>query len=74
MFRRSARIPNNTLGTWRGLVPAHSPYLPGHSQAMLTANSITDSLLELIRAGISGAVIAAVLGKIAGAQEGPQTE
>ena len=39
----------------------------------LTA-AIADSLLELIRAGISGAVIAAVLGKIAGAQEAPQTE
>ncbi len=39
----------------------------------LTA-AIADSLLELIRAGISGAVIAAVLGKIAGAQESPQTE
>ena len=39
----------------------------------LTA-TIADSLLELIRAGISGAVIAAVLGKIAGTQESPQTE
>ena len=39
----------------------------------LTA-AIADSLLELIRAGISCAVIAAVLGKIAGAQEAPQTE
>ncbi len=39
----------------------------------LTA-AIADSVLELIRAGISGAVIAAVLGKIAGAQEAPQTE
>ena len=39
----------------------------------LTA-TLVDSLLELIRAGISGAVIAAVLGKIAGAQEAPQTE
>ena len=39
----------------------------------LTA-TIADSLLELIRAGISGAVIAAVLGKIASAQEGTQTE
>ena len=38
----------------------------------LTA-AIADSLLELIRAGISGAVIAGVLGKIAGAQESPQT-
>ncbi len=38
----------------------------------LTA-TIADSLLELIRAGISGAVIAAVLGKIAGAQEAVQT-
>lgn len=41
--------------------------------ANLTA-TIADSLLELIRAGISGAVIAAVLGKIAGTQESPQTE
>ena len=39
----------------------------------LTA-AITDSLLELVRGGIGGAVIAAVLGKIAGAQEVPQTE
>ena len=39
----------------------------------LTA-TIADSLLELIDAGISGAVIAAVLGKIAGAPEAPQTE
>ena len=39
----------------------------------LTA-TIADSLLELIRAGISGAVIAAVLGKIAGAQEAVQTD
>ncbi len=39
----------------------------------LTA-TLVDPLLELIRAGISGAVIAAVLGKIAGAQEAVQTE
>ena len=39
----------------------------------LTA-TIADSLLELIDAGISGAVIAAVLGKIADAPEAPQTE
>ncbi len=39
----------------------------------LTA-AIVDSLLELIRGGIGGAVIAAVLGKIAGPQEAPQTE
>ncbi len=39
----------------------------------LTA-TLVDPLLELIRAGISGAVIAAVLGKIAGAPEAPQTE
>jgi divalent metal cation (Fe/Co/Zn/Cd) transporter len=39
----------------------------------LTA-TIADALLELIDAGISGAVIAAVLGMIAGAQEAPQTE
>ncbi len=38
----------------------------------LTA-AIVDSLLELVRAGISGAIIAGVLGKIAGAQESPQT-
>ena len=38
----------------------------------LTA-TIADSLLELVRAGISGGVIAAVLGKIAGVQEDPQT-
>jgi len=36
--------------------------------------TIVDPLLELIRAGISGAVIAGVLGNIAGAQESPQTE
>ena len=39
----------------------------------LTAASV-HSLLELVRGGIGGAVIAAVLGKIAGAQEVPQTE
>ncbi len=39
----------------------------------LTA-TIADSLLELIRGGIAGAVVAAVLGKIAGAPEAPQTE
>ena len=39
----------------------------------LTA-TIADSLLELIDAGISGAVIAAVLGKVADAPEAPQTE
>jgi hypothetical protein len=39
----------------------------------LTA-TIADSLLELIDAGISGAVIAAVLGKVAGAPEAAQTE
>ena len=37
-------------------------------------SAIVNSLLELIRGGIGGAVIAAVLGKIAGAQEVPQTE
>jgi hypothetical protein len=36
--------------------------------------TFVDPLLELIRAGITGAVIAAVLGKIAGAPEAPQTE
>ncbi len=39
----------------------------------LTAATV-DSLLELVRGGIGGAVIAAVLGKIAGAQEVPRTE
>ncbi len=39
----------------------------------LTA-AIADSLLELVRGGIGGAVIAAVLAKIVGAQEDPQTE
>ncbi len=39
----------------------------------LTA-TIADSLLELIRGGIAGALVAAVLGKIAGAPEAPQTE
>ncbi len=39
----------------------------------LTA-TIVDPLLEFILAGISGAVIAAVLGKIAGAQEDLQSE
>ena len=37
-------------------------------------SAIADSLLEGIRAGISGAVIALVLGKITDAQEGVQTE
>ena len=37
----------------------------------LTAASV-DTLLELVRGGIGGAVIAAVLAKIAGAQEVPQ--
>ena len=36
--------------------------------------TFVDPLLELVRGGIGGAVIAAVLGKIAGAQEVPQTE
>ena len=39
----------------------------------LTA-TIADSLLELVRGGIGGAVIAAVLAKIADAPEAPQTE
>ncbi len=39
----------------------------------LTA-TIADSVLETIRAGIGGAVIAAVLAKIADASEAPQTE
>ncbi len=38
----------------------------------LTA-TIADSLLELVRAGISGGVIAAVLGMIGGTQESPQS-
>ncbi len=36
--------------------------------------TFVDPLLELIRPGISGAVVAAVLGKIADAPEAPQTE
>ena len=36
--------------------------------------AIADPLLELVRGGIGGAVIAAVLGKITGAQEAVQTE
>ena len=36
--------------------------------------TIVDPLLELIHAGISGAVIAAVFGKIGGVQEDPQAE
>ncbi len=36
--------------------------------------TFVDPLLELIRAGIGGAVIAAVFGKIGGAQENSQTE
>jgi hypothetical protein len=47
---------------------------PCTDSKLYAAAAIADSLLELIRAGISGAVIAAVLGKIAGAQEAPQTE
>lgn len=39
----------------------------------LTA-TIADSLLELIHGGIAGAVIAAVLGKVADARGSPQTE
>ena len=39
----------------------------------LTAASV-DTLLELVRGGIGGAVSAAVLAKSAGAQEVPQTE
>ena len=39
----------------------------------LTA-TIVDPLLEIIHAGIAGGVIAAVLRKIAGAQEAPQTD
>jgi hypothetical protein len=35
--------------------------------------AVVDPLLELVRAGIGGAVITAVLGKISGAQEEPQT-
>ncbi len=35
--------------------------------------AVVDPLLELVRAGIGGAVIAAVFGKISGAQEEPQT-
>ena len=36
--------------------------------------TLVDPLLAVIQAGIAGAVIAAVLGKIAGAPEAPQTE
>ncbi len=36
--------------------------------------TFVDSLLELIRGGITGVVIATVLGKIADAPEAPQTE
>ena len=36
--------------------------------------TFVDSLLELIRGGITGAVIATVLGQIADAPEAPQTE
>ncbi len=46
MFLRSARIPNYTLGTRRGLVPAHSPYLPGHPLAMLTDAYIEALLVD----------------------------
>ncbi len=46
MFVRSVRIPNYTLGTRRGLVPAHSPYLPGHPQAILTKIYIEALLVD----------------------------
>jgi len=36
--------------------------------------TFVDSLLELIRGGITGAIIATVLGQIADAPEAPQTE
>ncbi len=36
--------------------------------------AVVDPLLEIVRAGIGGAAIAAVFGKIGGAQEAPQTE
>ncbi len=36
--------------------------------------AVVDPLLELVRAGIGGAVIAAVFGKIGGVQEVPQAE
>ncbi len=36
--------------------------------------TFVDSLLELIRAGITGAIIATVLGKVANAPAAPQTE
>ena len=35
--------------------------------------TIADPLLELVRGGIGGAIIAVVLGKVAGVQEDPQT-
>ena len=45
----------------------------GTNVSNLTA-TLVDPLLEIVRTGIGGAVIAAVLSKIAGAQEAPQTE
>jgi hypothetical protein len=44
MFLHSARIPNHTLQ--RRLAPVHSPYLPGHSQAMLTKIYIEALLVD----------------------------
>ncbi len=46
----------------------------GFSNVENITATIVDPLLEIIHAGIAGGVIAAVLGKIAGAQESPQTD
>ncbi len=46
MFCRCARISNYTLQRRLALVPVHSPYLPGHSQAMLTEIYIEALLVD----------------------------
>jgi len=44
MFLRPSRNPNHTLQS--RLVPVHLPYLPGHSQAMLTEIYIEALLVD----------------------------
>ena len=54
------RILNYTLSTMRGLVPAHSLYLPSHPLAMLTEiyiESLDEELLDLIEAAFRKGVI-----------------
>ena len=46
MFLRSVRVPNHTLQRRLALVPAHSPYLPGCPQPMLTEIYIEALLVD----------------------------